>query len=356
MSDPNPEPAAELPLFSMAPQLGAALPHSRIGTYPTPLERRQVAGRTILVKRDDLSAAGYGGNKVRKLEFLLAEARRAGARRLVTAGATGSHHAFATAYHGARLGFDSALVLFPQQLTRHVGDMLRLMAATGAELRWVRRMEAVPYGMWRARVAWRREAPWTIPPGGSSVTGALGYVNAGLELAAQVAADPRLRPSVIHIAAGTLGTVAGLAVGLAWGGLPVPIVGTRITSRLVTNERVFRALVRGTVQRLRDAGADVPPAEAALRLVTLEHGQLGEGYGRSTAAGDGAAAAFAEAGLQLDPTYTAKAAAALLGDPGGGAGVPLFWHTLSAHVPQDLLSTAAAAALPQVFTDYLTRG
>jgi D-cysteine desulfhydrase len=339
-------------LFDAEPALRYALPHCGLGVFPTPLERVVVNGRDIIVKRDDLTADGYGGNKVRKLEFLLADARQGGARCLVTAGATGSHHAFATAYHGNRLGMSSSLVLFPQRLTDHVRTMLLLMASTGAELRWVWRMEAVPVGMWRARIARRSEAPMAIPPGGSSVTGALGYVSAGLELAAQVADAPALRPASIHIAAGTLGTVAGLAVGLAWAGLRVPIVATRITSRLVTNERVLRRLVSGTVTRLRDAGADVPAAADALPLVTLHHDQVGTGYGHETDAGLAAAAAFAEAGLQLDPTYTAKSAAALLGDVGAD-GPSLFWHTLSSHVPRDLDTDAAAAMLPPPFAAYL---
>jgi D-cysteine desulfhydrase len=339
-------------LFDAEPTLRDALPHCGLGAFPTPLQRVAVSGRDILVKRDDLAADGYGGNKVRKLEFLLAEARHAGARSLVTAGATGSHHAFATAYHGSRLGMSSSLVLFPQRLTDHVRTMLLLMAASGAELRWVRRMEAVPVGMWRARIARRNDAPMAIPPGGSSITGALGYVNAGLELAAQVADAPALRPASIHIAAGTLGTVAGLAIGLAWAGLHVPIVATRITSRLVTNERVLRRLVSGTVARLHNAGADLPGAAHALRLVTLHHDQIGTGYGHETEAGRDAATAFAEAGLPLDPTYTAKAAAALLGDDDAD-GLPLFWHTLSAHVPQQLDAEAAAATLPPPFAAYL---
>jgi 1-aminocyclopropane-1-carboxylate deaminase/D-cysteine desulfhydrase-like pyridoxal-dependent ACC family enzyme len=139
----------DIPLFHRAPQLRQALPHVELGAFPTPLEPSIVSGREILVKRDDLCAADYGGNKVRKLEFLLADAKSRGAGRIVTAGATGSHHAFAAAWHGQRIGFPSSLVLFPQRLTAHVREMLLLMAATGAELRWARRMEAVPYGLWR---------------------------------------------------------------------------------------------------------------------------------------------------------------------------------------------------------------
>lgn len=347
-----------LPLLQRAPQLVQQVGHVPLGTYPTPLQRLDVAGRRVLVKRDDLCAADYAGNKVRKLEFLLAAALEAGAGRIITAGATGSHHAFATAWHGRRLGLQSTLVLFPQRLTPHVREMLLLMHATGAELRWVRRMEGVPFGLWRARLAHRATSPVAIPPGGSSAVGALGYVNAGLEVAAQMQADGDVA-STIHIAAGTLGTVAGLAIGLAWAGMPVPIQATRITSRLVTSERVLHGLVRDTLTLLKQAGArDLPDASAAAALVQLRHDQIGTGYGHATPQADEAAALFAAAGLHLDPTYTAKAAAALLHDiTRPAAGTPLFWHTLSAVTPAGLLDREAEllATLPAPFRDYLQR-
>jgi 1-aminocyclopropane-1-carboxylate deaminase/D-cysteine desulfhydrase-like pyridoxal-dependent ACC family enzyme len=358
MTDPLPEAGtardapAELPLFRRAPALRRALPWTPLGSYPTPLETREVDGRLLLAKRDDLCAAGYAGNKVRKLEFLLAEAQSRGARRVITAGATGSHHALATAWHARRLGMAASLVLFPQRLTPHVRDVLLMQAGTGAELRWVRRMEALPLALWWARQVHRRGGAIIIPPGGSSATGALGYVNAGLELAEQLHGAAGPRPDRIHVAAGTLGTVAGLAVGLAWAGLQLPIIATRITATVVTNERVLRRLVDATLSRLRAAGAgDVPAADAALRLVQLRHDQIGTGYGHATPAGEHAAAAFAEAGLQLDSTYTAKAAAGLLATRLDD-GVPLFWHTLSAVEPSELRD-AGAAVLPPPFARYV---
>lgn len=357
-TEPTNAAADTLPLLERAPRLIQQVGHVPLGTYPTPLQPVEVAGRRVLVKRDDLCAADYAGNKVRKLEFLLAEALNQGAGRIVTAGATGSHHAFATAWHGRRLGLQSTLVLFPQRLTPHVREMLLLMHATGAELRWVRRMEGVPFGLWRARLAHRATSPAAIPPGGSSAVGALGYVNAGLEVAAQMQAEGDVA-SAIHIAAGTLGTVAGLAIGLAWAGMPVPIQATRITSRLVTNERVLHGLVRDTLSLLQHSGArDLPDAGAAAALVQLRHDQIGTGYGHATPQAEQAEADFAAAGLHLDPTYTAKAAAALLHDSTQpAAGTPLFWHTLSAVTPAGLLDREAEllATLPAPFRDYLQR-
>jgi 1-aminocyclopropane-1-carboxylate deaminase/D-cysteine desulfhydrase-like pyridoxal-dependent ACC family enzyme len=342
-----------LALFRRAPVLRRVVPWLALGDYPTPVHSLEVSGRVLLVKRDDLCAAGYAGNKIRKLEFLLADARARGAARVITAGATGSHHGLATAYHARRLGFDVSLVLFPQRLTDHVRDVLLMQAGTGAELRWARRMESVPFGLWLARQVHRRARPVVVPPGGSNDVGALGYVNAALELAEQIEAGTVPRPDRIHVAAGTLGTVAGMAIGLAWARLDVPIVATRITASLVTNERVLVKLVHATVARLHAGGATAPEPAAALRLVELRHDQIGTGYGHATPAGEQALQSFAAAGLRLDTTYTAKAAAGLLDS--ARAGVPLFWHTLSAVEPLELRHAGGAAMLPAPFTRYLDR-
>jgi D-cysteine desulfhydrase len=353
---PRPEPtqAVEPELFRHAPVLRERLLWLSLGRFPTPVDEICVPGAgRVLVKRDDRCADGYAGNKVRKLEFLLAAARAAGARRLITAGAAGSHHALATAYHGRRLGFDVSLVLFPQPLTQHVRDMLLLDHAVGAELRWARRMEAVPYGVWRARLAHHAERPWSIAPGGSNEVGTLGYVSAALELAAQVGAGAVARPSSIHVAAGTLGTAAGIALGLAWAGLELPVVATRITSRIVTNQRVLESLVRRTTALLQRAGAVLPEPAAALRLVELRHDQIGPGYGHATPQAEAAQEQLARLGVRLDITYTAKAAASLLATADAAAAPPLLWQTLSAIEPRELLHDVAAGDLPEPFARYL---
>jgi D-cysteine desulfhydrase len=350
-----------VPLYARAPALVTTAPRLTLGHFPTPVERIELdvdgAPAPLLIKRDDLCADGYAGNKVRKLEFLLADAQSRGATRLITAGAAGSHHAFATAYHGIRAGFDVSLVLFPQPLNEHVRGMLALDAAVGAELCWASRMETVPYGIWRARARHRREQTYVVPPGGSSDIGSFGYINGALELADQLAAGAAPSPSAIYVAAGTLGTVVGIAIGLAWAGVQLPVQAIRITTRLLTNERMLAQLARSTLQRLRACGAsDAPDLQDVLRLVTLRHEFIGAGYGRPTDAGDRATAIFAEHGLQLDPTYTAKAAAALLADFAAvrtDAALPLFWHTLSAVEPRHLLEQSSGSPLPAPFVRYL---
>jgi 1-aminocyclopropane-1-carboxylate deaminase/D-cysteine desulfhydrase-like pyridoxal-dependent ACC family enzyme len=342
-------------LFRFAPRLADALPWCRLGSGPTPLQRFTLATpagpREILVKREDLSGEPYGGNKVRKLEFILADAGRKGARRLITAGAAGSHHALATALYGKQQGFDVSLVLFPQSLTQHVRDVLMMSCGTGAELCFARRMEMVPIAIARTRMRHWRARSHVVAPGGSDAIGTLGYVSAGLELAEQLS-DLHVAPARIHVAAGTLGTAAGLALGLALAGRPVPIAATRITSRIVTNERALRSLLASVADLLRDAGVDVPDPAGVAAGIELRHAHIGAGYGRETEAGRRATAIFAEVGLRLDPTYTAKAAADLLDTPIESAPA-LFMQTLSAVEPLELSARVDAVRMPAPFRSYL---
>lgn len=351
--------AATPPLFERFPTLREHIPWIPLGQFPTPVEERRVEGdgyaRPVFIKRDDLCHDRYGGNKVRKLEFLLAAARERGGQRLITAGAAGSHHALATTVHGRALGFDVSLVLFPQPLTDHVRQVLLMDHALGAELRWTPRMTAVPFATVATRIAHWRHQPAVIPPGGSDATGTLGYVSAALELARQIEAGQAPLPSAIHVAAGTLGTAAGIALGLAMAGLSIPIHAARITGRIVANERALARLIQGASDLLRKAGAPVPPAPAPLSLVHLLHDQIGPGYGVETPAGRQARERFAAIGIQLDPTYTAKAAASLLAAPPTDP-PPLFWHTLSATQPIAHPESISPDDLPTPFRNYLNAG
>ena len=361
-SDPS-----ALPLFRRVPELASRVRWLSLGHFPTPVERLALPSGTLTVKRDDLTAVPYGGNKVRKLEFLIADALGAGAGRLVTAGALGSHHALATAVYGRAVGLPVTLVLFPQPVTPHVRRVLLTDVALGAELRFVPRMELVPGALLARRWAARHERAYVIPPGGSDALGTLGYVNAALELAEQVAAGELGPPGEVHVAAGTLGTAAGLAIGLALADLPTRVAATRITGRVVTNERTLAKLVRGALALLAPE-VRLETGDVVAR-VEIRHGQIGAGYGEETEAGRAATAQLGALGLKLDPTYTAKAAAEALAalaaasaaravamDPRHGTASvarspePLFWHTLSAaEPPLDEEESVLLARLPERF-------
>lgn len=346
-----------LPLFERWPGLRAVAPRMPLAILPTPLVAMPSIGAHAWIKRDDVTGSAYGGNKVRKLEFLLARARDEGAERLITIGAIGSHHALATTVYGTAAGFDVTAVLLPQPVTDHVRSVLSGMIAAGADVRVAARPLTVPLAILAARVAHRAQRMHTIPAGGSDAVGTLGYVNAALEFDAQRPASGCPEPAEIHVAGGTLGTAAGLAVGCALAGLRSRIVAHRITVRAITNEARARRLVDGVLALLRRGGAgssEVPTADDVMDRLTIAHGQIGRGYGHATPAAERALERFAAAGIDLDLTYTAKAAAGFLGALEARPDEPrLYWHTLSAIEPANDLRSLDAAGIPDAARRFL---
>lgn len=325
------------PLFRAFPEAAARIPWTPLGDWPTPVERIEdvpdgFAGE-LWVKRDDRTSVHYGGNKVRKLEYLLADARQRGAGRLITTGVVGSHHALATCVHGRRRGFPTTLVLFPQPMTEHAREVAALNEARADEVCRCGSFATQPFV--EAAVRWRRrkESPYVIPGGGSSALGVLGYVGGALEFAEQIRAGAAPRPDVLWVAAGTLGTLAGLAIGAAMTDLADRLVGVRIVPSAVGNELVLARLVEGAVKILSDAGVPAPDPRRAMDRVEIAGGWLGGGYGHPTEQGAAATAWFAPRGLELDPSYTSKTGAALLAGMRVESGARhLYWHTLSARM------------------------
>lgn len=337
------------------------LPHVPLGTFPTPIEPLEAlsreTGAECWIKRDDRSGARYGGNKVRKLELLLGRALARGRRALVTIGAYGSHHALATAIYGRAVGLDVRLALYPQPVTPHVLDDLLLDHTVGARLTWTPNPAL-------AAVAAEALARWTpgcelVPPGGSSALGTLGYVEGALELAAQVRQGLVPAPDCVVVAAGTCGTAAGLALGLELAGLRAQVVGVRVVPALVTNALVVRRLQHTARRLLRAAGARWTTSGRRHLEVELDPHELGGGYGADTPAAREACARFAALGVELETTYTGKAAAAFLrraAAPALRGRRVLFWHTYSSVDLGPTLAAAAPDALPRPFHPALRAG
>lgn len=323
-------------LVDLYPRL-ATVPHLPLAerTDVQPLRVLSEDTRSSLwIKRDDQTGKIYGGNKVRKLGFLLGEARRDGAKTLLTGGAWGSHHVLATSLYGKEWGFDVEAVTLPQPMTPHVEENLRMTLGSGTKLHpsagWT---EAAALTMKReVELRIRRKKSYRIPYGGSSPVGAFGYVEAGLEFADQIAKRECPEPHAIYLPMGSSGTTAGLAVGLAAAGLTTPIVAIAVTPRLVANELTVQALITRVVHALRKIDPSFPAvAPAARGLVRVEHGLKTQGYGTEDAITREASVCATKDGIEVDPTYTARALAALLREARGprrGENL-LFWNTLS---------------------------
>lgn len=316
---------------------------------PTPVQlARHVSealGREVYVKRDDQTHPVYGGNKVRKLAMLLAEARARGATDLVLVGAAGSNHVLATTVHGRALGFAVTAFVVPRPHSPEAEQSLRAAAALGCQLVPTRNeWAAVPrvaHELLRLKLRGRR--PWFIPPGGSSSVGALGYVHAVEELARQHTDGQLPWPDVMVCVLGSGGTVAGLAAGVRAVGRPCRVVGVGVWSAWASNRTALTWMARRTLALARGPGRTAPPE------LEVDLGQLGAGYGHPTEAALEAQALFARDGVVLDTTYTAKAAAGLLAlartDPSPRRF--LFWHSLSS-APLGPLLGSGGLPEPQV--------
>jgi len=309
---------------------GGAFNPLPLGHYPTPVQHLPTLscpGSEIWAKRDDLTNPTYGGNKVRKLEWLLADVQRRAQTRIVTVGAVGSHHVLATTYFGRRLGLEVEAILVPQPRTAHADEVLRAGLALGLQAYSVRSWAAVvPALVWRVSCGARY-----LPLGGSSAVGAQGYVNAARELASQVRRGELPEPDVCVVALGSGGTAAGLAAGFEIEGLRTRVVGVCVSEPAWALRAASHWLARTCARHLGIRGVRA----ASARLVA-DSRFLGAGYGHETADGHAAAALARDVDLMLDPTYTAKAfACALWYVRARRAARILYWHTLSrASVPQ----------------------
>ena len=283
-----------------------ALPHVDLGVRETPLERWELDGATLFVKRDDLTTPTLGGNKARALELLLAGTGPDDV--LLTVGSTGSTHALAVAHFGARLGARTEVITWPQE--EH-----DVSIATAGRLREIARVTAAwsPVTAMLRATARRavRRMRW-IPAGGSSPPGALGHTAAALELAEQLARDASPVPDTLVVPLGSGGTAAGLLVGLALAGLSTRVLGVRVVPRVVANRRRVLALARRTAALFGERAGVNPPLIDATRLA-IEDAQYGGAYARETRASRSSAAlVLASEGLALEGTYSAKALAAAL--------------------------------------------
>ena len=288
-----------------------------LALQPTPLERldrlsRVLGGPEIWFKREDCTGLGLGGNKARKLEYLLAAALADGADTLITTGGPQSNHARQTAAAAARCGIRCILVLIDSVPGRaapyhHSGNLL-LGRLFGAEIHIepsgtdaAAAMDAVAG---RCRADGRK--PYVIPSGGSAPIGILGHIRMAHELLAQSDAQG-LSFSHLVVASGSGGTHAGLAIGLAAAGIRAPVIGYCVSRSADEQRSKVALLVEQTCAKL---GIQPPLAPADL---VFADGVLGAGYGQPTPAMRAAVdLVAAQEGIALDPVYTGKAMAGLI--------------------------------------------
>ncbi|MGH8222562.1 MAG: D-cysteine desulfhydrase [Woeseiaceae bacterium] len=314
----------------------ARFPRVPLAHLPTPLEplprlSRHLGGPMLYVKRDDCTGLGTGGNKTRKLEFLMADAQKQAATVVITQGAVQSNHARQTAAAACKLGLKCELVFEkrlddPGPVYRSSGNVL-LDRIFGASIREVDKgsdMDAVlreAAGEWRER----GETPYVIPGGGSNRIGALGYVDCAFELLSQANRAGLVIDQVVH-ATGSAGTQAGLLAGLKACHADIPLLGIGVGAARRAQEKKVYELACDTADYI---GA---PGVVGRGDVIANCDYVGHGYGVPTEAMNEAVLLAARLeGLLFDPVYTGKALAGMIdlvrkGEFGGAKNL-LFIHT-----------------------------
>jgi 1-aminocyclopropane-1-carboxylate deaminase/D-cysteine desulfhydrase-like pyridoxal-dependent ACC family enzyme len=329
-----PEGRRDTALFRAFPDLVSRVPWMPLAHAPTAVEPCDAIvdylGRGgVFQKRDDRVSPLSGGNKVRRFEYLLADAERKGARELVTVGGLASTQVMATVLFGRAYGFEVTAVLFDQPVTSFARKAILTSAAAGAHLI---RGGGYPSTAWRTWRAYRRtERPYFIPPGASTPVANLGYVDAALELGEQVERGECPRPDFVVLPSGSGGTLAGLAIGFAILGWPTTVIGVRITDRIACNRVTIGHLIRSSTRYLRRHSERYRALALPAPRYSLFQGAIGKGYGYPT---DDAVAAIPVIerliGTVGEVTYSGKGLAGLRAvaraHPTSNI---LYWHTLS---------------------------
>lgn len=313
-----------------------------LGTWPTPLHdavrfRAALGGSghcpRILIKRDDLTTLGLGGNKARKLEYLVADAQLRGCTTLITTGAVQSNHARMTAAAACVAGMRCVLVLTSAKEMPAVAGNLLLDRLYGADIRLVPSLDPM-FAVGNdapvvAEVVAQEHAagrtPYVIPVGGSSGIGTFGYINGSAELVDQLRAAG-VTPSRLYFASGSRGTQAGLTLGAKLCEAPYQVCGIAVSGG--EPEKIERA------KRIANEAATRLglPERLELRDLITDQTQIGEGYGIPTEAALEAIALLARSeAILLDPCYTSKGMAGLIHDIRSGVIAPsdtvVFLHT-----------------------------
>lgn len=299
---------------------GAGLARVDLVIAPTPLRPAprlsRELGVPVLLKRDDLAGVGLGGNKLRGLEFLIADALAQGCDSLVTGAGPQSNWTMLAALACLRYGLEPHVVCYGSGDIEPQGNM-RLHRWLGVDVRFTGAAErsSVDAGIEAVtaelRAAGRR--PYPVPRGGATPLGALGYVRASMELAAQLDTldEP---PAGLWLATGSCGTQAGLVAGAALTAAPYQVVGVTVSRPVAECSARVRDLAAAAAA-LAGIGPELPGMRTGLPGPEVRDGWIGPGYGVPSAAGQEAARLVAAAeGVFLDPVFGAKAMAALIAD------------------------------------------
>jgi len=367
ISQASAEPGATPPLFKAYPTLQNKLGYVSLGTLPTPIQKLENLGTKVgcsnlYIKKDNLSGTLFGGNKVRKLEFLLGDALANNAKGVLTLGAAGSNHTCATAAYAQKCGLACICLHLPQEPTSYAQRNLLISMAHDAELHLYRQKGEREKAIYDRNKEFKKQTGsslYFIPTGGSNEIGALGFVNAAFELKEQVTQGLLPEPDFIYVVLGSTGTAAGLILGARLAGLKSIIIPVSIEYDGFEGEHAMKLcnLIRLTSVVTHKIDTTFPEVEITPQEVTIDYRWIGDGYAKISPEACEAIKLLQETeNIKLDGTYTGKAFASLLNAvrtmPEMNDKTILFWDSFCSGDFSDITKTVDYKKLPEAYHHY----
>jgi len=365
--------AKKMPLFKKYPAFKNKIPYISLCTMPSPVQKLIALGHylkwaDVTIKRDDqlglLLQDGkklFGGTKLRKLGFLLGDAVHNGAKSVLTFGSAGSNHTVATAACCQQVGLKNFSLLKPQPNSQTVRRNLLLMNYYGSNIQYCPNIEV--RGMGATYTFFRQKEdygdfPYVIPPGGSCPMGIIGIIDAVLELKEQIKQGQLSEPDRIYLAAGTLGTVAGLLLGTKIANLSSKVIGICVMPEMKPEgaKKMILQLCKETVELLHSLDATFPLIKINEEDIHMLYDFRGTQYGLFTPEAAQAIKIVKEKeGIVLDGTYTGKAFAGMLEDVEKHNYQHkniLFWHTFYGDACTQEIADTSYKKLPKALHYY----
>ncbi len=335
-----------LPLFEYYPSIQSHVPYISLGSFPTPVIRldnlsKYLSVPSIWMKRDDISGVIYGGNKVRKLEFVFGKVIDRGYKKILAYGSIGSNFTIACCMYGKEINIPVDLVLYKTSLTDSVIHNYKLNQRLSGSMSIYSSISGVVYGILKRMVS-SLNTYYLMPPGGSSPQSALGYINAMFELYDQIKNGEIPMPDYIFLPVGTGGTLIGLLIGKVILKIPVKIIGISVVDKILTSQTILKIQIYRVVRYFNRISGYNLSSDKVIKELNIDYNFLGRGYTYPTESGVNAIDLLkTHEGISLDTSYTGKAMAGMLYyiqssiKPDSNV---LFWNTLNSRIITFLIS------------------
>ena len=349
-----------LPLFSQYPVIKKQLNPQAFACLPTPVKALPELASNAWLKQDDLTHPDYGGNKIRKLDFVLADIQRKNKKHVITFGATGTNAGVATAMMCHRNKLKCTVYLFQQPLSQTVKDNLALMQAYGAELIYCGSLLKTVLSFYCSRHRLKSES-YFLWAGCSNSVATFAYINAAFELKQQIEQGKLPEPEHIIVPVGSCSTLAGLTLGVQLAKLNSKVVGIRVAPAYLGP---FPACTSGEVNKVIKQAAKQMKKWGIKEIGSVPSCQFsnkyyGNGYGIATRESQRAVEQFKALGIKLENTYSGKAGAAFIEQLNGSQQPQLFWQTFnSANTLSKIKSSITGTPISSLSTalkDYLAQ-